>query len=86
MICKAADSAQTKAEYCQAVLNRRMHSNSICPANHSVSYQRGWFYVDDNPPFQDPALTAEAEEAMADPSKCVGYWSEGNCYILIDND
>jgi hypothetical protein len=83
MIVPAAD--QTKNEFCCAVLNARLHKNSICPANHTVSYHRGWFQIDDNPPFQDPELTAQAEQVMEQGREIVGYWPGGNCYILIDN-
>jgi hypothetical protein len=83
MIVPASD--QGKHEFCVAVLNARLHKNSICPANHDVSYGHGWFQIDDNDPFQDPELTAEAERVMKEGHKMVGYWQEGNCYILMDN-
>ena len=78
-------SNQTKHEFCVALLNARLHKNSICPANHTVSYSYGWFQIDDQAPFQDPELTAEAERVMKERRQRVGYWQEGNCYILIDN-
>ena len=83
MIVKAAD--QTKREYCIAVMNRLCHKNSICPANHNVDYQYGWFYFDDNKPEQRPELTREAEDEMKNPATCVGYWQGANTYIIIDN-
>ena len=83
MIVPASD--QTKREFCLALLNSRLDQNGKCPANHSVTYSYGWFQIDDFAPFQDPELTAEADRVMEEGCKSVGYWSEGNCYILLDN-
>lgn len=73
---------QTKREFCIAVFNRTLDSNSICPANHDVDYDRGWFYMD-GACEQRPELTAEAVEIMRSGSHYVGYWALGNTYVLV---
>lgn len=44
-----------------ALWANKLHKNGVCQRNHSLDYRNGWFYYDDEPPFQDPSLTAEAE-------------------------
>lgn len=82
MLVRAA--YQTKREFCIALLNRRLHENSICPGNHDVDYRHGWFYYDGSPS-RCPELTAEADEIMASGSHYVGYSSAFNTYLLIAN-
>lgn len=60
----------TKRNACLAALSERMHANSCCPGNYHLDYANGWFYRaygdhEDEPPFQDPELTARAEELLA---------------------
>lgn len=83
MIVKA--SKQGKPEFCQAIFNRELHANSICPANHDVDYQNGWFYFDGSPR-QRPDLTAEVDEIMKTGTHVVGYWQQANAYILLPNE
>ena len=82
MIVRATD--QTKHEFCVAVFNRMLDDNQICPYNHSVDYNCGWFYFDDDPPQQRPELTAEADKLMRSGSHYVGYWREANTYVLLN--
>lgn len=82
MVVMAA--SQEKREFCIAIFNRELHKNSICPANHDVDYDRGWFYMDGNCG-QRPELTAEAESIMESGSHCVGYWQGANTYVLVPN-
>lgn len=44
MVVRASN--QGKREFCVALFNRELHKNSICPGNHDVEYQFGWFYMD----------------------------------------
>lgn len=83
MIVKATE--QSKENFCTAVRNRELHAASICPANHDVDYRNGWYYFDNCKPQRRPDLTREAERIMAEGYYQVGYWREGNCYVLIEN-
>jgi len=74
---------QSKQAYCEAELARELDKCGICPANHTLGYHRGWYYVDDEPAQRRPDLTRRAEQSMADPDWVVGYWPRGNCYVLI---
>ena len=78
-------SNQGMAEFCQAIFNRHLNSQSICPANHEVSYHRGWFYFDDDAPFQCPEWTEQARRMIATSSHRVLYWPQGNCYVIDYN-
>jgi hypothetical protein len=43
-----------------ALWSERLHANSICPLNHHLDYRNGWFYFDEDRPFQWPELTRKA--------------------------
>lgn len=55
-----------------ALWKARLHANSICQFNHSLDYSHGWFYFDDQKPFQDPGLTAEAKRIQS--AGGIGAW------------
>ena len=76
---------QSKSAFCQAIFNRHLNSESVCPANHEVSYSNGWFYFDKNEPFHKPEWTKLAEEMIKNKTHTVLYWPEGNCYVLGEN-
>ena len=78
-------SNQGKREFCIALFNRGLNKNGICPANHSVDYRNGWFYMDDHDPIHDPKITAEADELMSIGSHIVLYCDAGNTYVIADN-
>ncbi len=78
MIVPASD--QCKNNFCVALLNRELHGDSICPGNHSVSYNYGWFRIDDGKPFRRPDLTREADRLLE--SDTVYYSSVWNTYVL----
>ena len=75
-------SEQIKANFCVALLNRELHEDSICPGNHAVGYNYGWFTIDDGRPFQRPDLTMKADELLG-AGEVVYYSSVWNTYVLI---
>lgn len=50
----------------------KLNAGSICPYNHNLTYDAGWFRIDDEAPFRDTELTAEAQE-MVD-NGCTGHF------------
>jgi len=72
---------QDSRKYKIAAFNARLHRNSICPANHNVSYANGWYYYDGEPK-QAPDITAKAREMEEDPHVMVFYNSTMNTYTL----
>lgn len=79
MVTRAAD--QTKDNFCIALLNSELHAAGICPGNHEVSYNRGWYQIDSNRPFHRPDLTARAGELLA-AGVTVYYSPLWNTYVL----
>lgn len=75
---------QSKRTLCIALFNRQLHANNICPANHEVAYDCGWFYMDGKNVGHRPELTAEADEIMRSGRYVVLYWEEGNTFVLGD--
>ena len=75
----AAD--QNKRTLCIALYNQLLHAEGICPANHTVNYDYGWFYYDGTP-FHRPDLTAKADQLLASGEFQVLYWGMGNTYVL----
>lgn len=82
MLVKARD--QEKNEFCVALYNRELDKNNMCPANHEVEYQNGWFYLDGKNVGHRPELTAEADQLL-ESSATVWYWQEGNTFVLGDS-
>ncbi len=76
-------SNQTKREFCIALFNRQLHKNSICPGNHEVDYNRGWFYMDGRC-FHRPELTSQVDEIMENQEYVVYYSPVWNTYVLGD--
>ena len=75
-------SERIKANFCVALLNRELHRNNICPGNHSVGYNHGWFTIDDGRPFRRPELTREADELLKRGT--IVYFSPiWNTYVLV---
>lgn len=58
-----------------------LNRNSICPANHSVGYHRGWYYFDEEPE-QRPEITRKAMEHQQDPDVEVVFSPRYNSYVL----
>lgn len=86
---KAKD--QTKRTMAIALFNRDLHKNNICPGNHEVDYNRGWFYFDSGKAdrhgkevgyrTQDKKLTAEADEKLKEGYEVL-YSPVWNTYVL----
>lgn len=72
---------QTSRKYRIAAYNRRLNQNSICPANHEVSYGYGWYYFDGEPRHL-PAVTSRAKEIEEEPTVAVFYNDKFNTYTL----
>lgn len=76
MIVVAQD--QTTETRTIALLNLERHRAGLCAANHHIEYSYGWLRVNGGPPFRRPDLVAQAKREQP----LVGYWKEGNCYVL----
>lgn len=79
MVIPASD--QDKRNMSIALLNHELHADSICPGNHEVSYNRGWFQIDDNKPFRRPDITANAERLLR-AGEVVYYSPVWNTYVI----
>jgi len=44
--------------------HKELDSSSICPYNHNLNYDRGWFYFDEEEPFHNTEITAEADRLL----------------------
>ena len=76
-------SEQSKENMCIALLNRELHADNVCPGNHEVSYNRGWYQIDDNPPFHRPDITREADRLLS-AGVTIYYSPVWNTYVLAD--
>lgn len=66
-----------------ALWSEKLHARSICPGNHNLEYDNGWFYFDQDKPFQWPELIAEARALYnSGVSAHIGHDYGGNWYIL----
>lgn len=72
---------QTKREYCIALFNEYLNSKDLCPANHTVDYANGWFYLD-MACFHRPDLTAKADALRAAGTHVILYCGDFNTYII----
>jgi hypothetical protein len=79
MLIPASD--QSKRNFCIALLNEELHANSICPGNHTVDYNHGWFSIDSGRSFRRPDLTEEADYLLK-YGVVVFFSSVWNTYVL----
>jgi hypothetical protein len=73
---------QESWKYRIAVFNKRLHEDSICPANHEVAYHNGWYYFDGEPR-QRPDVTREARKLENDMMVEVAFQSCWNTYVIV---
>lgn len=74
------NTKQTSRKYRIAAFNQLLDRNSICPANHDVNYEFGWYYYDGEPE-QRPGVTRQAKEMEKDPNVMVFYNDKFNTYV-----
>lgn len=79
MIVVAHD--QTTETRTIALLNLERHRAGLCAANHDIEYSNGWLRVDGGSQFRRPDLVAQAQKDRF----LVGYWQEGNCYVVLQD-
>lgn len=75
--------AEQKRQLCIALFNAELRKVGICPGNHEVYYDRGWFFCDGRI-FHRPDITGQADLLIKKGQAKVRFSPQYNTYVLTE--